>query len=105
MSGKEGTIRLEWKYADDFKRVYVTNTFGIAGDYDYKLLFGIANVMMQEDPNAMPKAQGEYKVEAVIPFRSLKEMKELIDNAIRMVETRFGEIKLPKKPEDIFKQP
>lgn len=105
MSGKEGTVRLEWKYADDFKRVYTTNTFGIAGDYDYRLLFGFANVVMQEDPNTMPKARGEYKVEVVIPFRALKEMKRLIDDAIKVVETRHGEIKLPKQPEDYFKQP
>jgi hypothetical protein len=105
MSGKEQTIRLEWKYADDFKRVHATNTFGIAGDYDYRLLFGAANVMMQEDPQTMPKARGEYKVEVVIPFRSLKEMKQLIDDAIKVVETHHGEIKLPKKPEDVFKQP
>jgi hypothetical protein len=105
MSGKEGTIRLEWKYADDFKHVNATNTFGLAGDYDYRLVFGAVNVLLQEDPQTMPKANGEYKVEVVIPFRTLKEMKQLIDDAIRAVEMRFGEIKLPKKPEDVFKQP
>jgi hypothetical protein len=105
MSGKGGTVRPDWKYVDDFKRVYATNIFGIAGDYDYRLLFGAANIMMQEDPTTMPKARGEYKVEVVIPFRSLKEMKRLIDDAIQVVETRQGEIKLPKRPEDIFKQP
>ena len=63
------------------------------------------NVLLQEDPNTMPKAKGEYKVEVVIPFRTLKEMKQLIDDAIKAVEMRFGEIKLPKKPEDVFKQP
>jgi hypothetical protein len=105
MSTKEAAVRPEWKYTDDFKRVYATNTFGIGGDYDYRLLFGAANVMMQEDPQTMPKARGEYKVEVVIPFRALKEMKQLIDEAIKVVETRHGEIKLPKKPEDIYKQP
>ncbi len=105
MSSKETTIRLEWKYADDFKRVYTTNSFGIAGDYDYKLLFGLANVLMQEDPTAMPKAQGEYKVEVAIPFRAVKELRNLLEDAVKVIETRFGEIKLPKKPEDYFKQP
>jgi hypothetical protein len=105
MSGKEGTIRVEWKYADDFKRVYVTNSFGVAGDYDYKLLFGATNVLMQEDPTTMPKALGQFKVEVSLPFRTLKELRNALDDAVKVVETRFGEIKLPKQPEDYFKQP
>jgi len=105
MSGKEGMVRIEWKYAEDFKRAYVTNMFGIAGDYDYHLIFGAPNVMMQQDASSTPKAQGEYKIEAVMPFRTMKELRNLLDDTIRNVELRFGEIKLPKKPEDMFKQP
>lgn len=105
MSSKEGSIRIEWKYADDFKRVYVTNIFGLLGDYDYRLIFGVGNIVMQQDIQSMPKAQGEYKVEVNFPFRALKELKIIIDDAVKQAELRFGEIKLPKKPEDIFKQP
>lgn len=105
MSGKEGSIRLEWKYADDFKRVYATNVFGIVGEYDYRLLAGVGNVMLQQDPDVMPKAQGEYKVELVLPFRTLKELRNMIDDAVRQAEIRYGEIKLPKKAEDYFKHP
>jgi hypothetical protein len=105
MSGKEGVLRIEWKYAEDFKRTYVTNTFGLAGDYDYRLIFGGPSVIMQQDASATPKAEGEYKVEVVLPFRTMKELRNLLDDAIKHIELRFGEIKLPKKPEDMFKQP
>ncbi len=105
MSSKEGSIHLEWKYADDFKRVYATNAFGIVGEYDYRLLFGGGNVLLQQDPNSIPKAQGEYNVELVFSFRTLKELRNMVDEAVKNVEMRFGEIKLPKKPEDYFKQP
>ncbi len=105
MSGKEVTLRLEWKYATDFKKAFATNTFGIAGDYDYRLIFGSADVVMQPDSSTAPKVQGEYKVEVVLPFRAVKELRNLLDDAVKNIELRFGEIKLPKKPEDIFRQP
>lgn len=60
---------------------------------------------MQQDPSATPKADGEYKVEVILPFRTMKELRNLLDDAVRNIELRFGEIKLPKKPEDMFKQP
>jgi hypothetical protein len=103
--GKEGMIRIEWKYAEDFKRVNVTSSFGIAGDYDYHLIFGTPRVEMQPDSSTLPKAQGEYKVELILPFRAVKELRNLLDEGIKNIEMRFGEIKLPKKPEDVFKQP
>jgi hypothetical protein len=103
MSGKQ--LRIEWKYAEDFKRVYVTNVFGIAGDYDYRVIFGAPNVIMQQDASATPKAEGEYKVEVFLSFRTMKELRNMLDNAIKDIELRLGEIKLPKKPEDVFKQP
>ena len=105
MSGKEGTLRIEWKYPDDFKRVYATNSFGVAGDYDYRIVFALARVVLQQDPNSMPKAEGEYLVEAVLPFRTMKELRNMLDDAVKNVEARLGEIKLPKRPEDYFKQP
>jgi hypothetical protein len=105
MSGKEGVLRIEWKYAQDFKSTYATNIFGIAGDYDYRLIFGGPSIIMQQDASSTPKAEGEYKVEVVLPFRTMKELRNLLDNVGRDVELRLGEIKLPKKPEDMFKQP
>lgn len=105
MSGKEVTLRLDWKYAADFKKVFATNTFGLLGDYDYRLVFGSADVIMQADANTAPKVQGDYKAEIVLPFRAVKELRNLLDEAVRNIELRFGEIKLPKKPEDIFRQP
>jgi len=105
MGTKEGVLRIEWKYAEDFKRIHSTNIFGLAGDYDYRLIFGGPNIIMQQDPSATPKADGEYKVEVILPFRTMKELRNLLDDAVRNIELRFGEIKLPKKPEDMFKQP
>ncbi len=102
---KEATIRLEWKYSDDFKRTYATNSFGLVGEYDYRLTFGVSNIVLAEEPNATPKVSAEYRTEVILPFRALKELQILVNEAVKGVETRFGEIKLPKKPEDYFKQP
>ncbi len=102
---KEREVHLDWKYADDFKRAYVTHAFCVAGDYECRIFFGVNNVIMQQEAANMPKAEGQYKIEVILPFRALKEMKLTIDEFIKTIETRFGEIKLPKKPEDIFKQP
>ncbi len=105
MESKQGQLRIEWKYADDFKQVYTTNTFTMVGDYDARITFGLTNVILQQDPNIMPKAVGEYKVAVVLPFRALKELRDGLDRTVKDLEMRFGEIKLPKKPEDYFKQP
>ena len=106
MSGREtGPIRIEWKYASDFKQVNITNVFSMAAEYDFHLLFGAANILMQQDPNSTPRVQGEYKAEIVMPFRTMKELRNVLDDAIKNVELRFGEIKLPKRPEDVYKQP
>jgi hypothetical protein len=102
---KEGQLRVDWKYADDFKRAYVTNSFCVGGDYDSRIIFGLSNIIMQQEATSMPKAQGDYKVEVILPFRALKELRNGLDEAIKGIETRLGEIKLPKKPEDYFKQP
>ena len=102
---KEGQLHVDWKYADDFKRAYVTNSFCVGGDYDFKIIFGLSHVIMQQEATSIPKAQGEYKVEVMLPFRALKELRNGLDGAIKNIETRFGEIKLPKTPEDYFKQP
>ena len=105
MSTKEGQVRLEWKYADDFKRVYATNSFTILADYDARIIFGLSNPIMQSEAASMPKGVGEYKVEIILPFRTLKELVIGLDRMVKDAETRFGEIKLPKRPEDYFKQP
>jgi hypothetical protein len=107
MSGirETGPIRLEWKYADNFRREYVTNFFGMVGDFDYRVIFGASGVLMQADPNAIPKAQGEYKFEAVMSFWVMKQLRNVLDEAVKNVEMRVGEIKLPRRPEDVFKQP
>jgi len=105
MSSKTGQMRLEWKYADDFKQVYATNTFTIVADYDVRILFGQADPKMQSDPESMPKAEGQYKVEIILPFRTLKELAIGLNNTVKDAEMRHGEIKLPKRPEDYFKQP
>jgi len=106
MSGRQtGPIRIEWKYASDFKRIEATNIFGMGADYDFHLLFGVTNVVMGQDPGATPRAEGEYRAEIVMPFRTMKELRNLLDEGIKNVELRFGEIKLPKTPEDVFKQP
>lgn len=102
---KEATLRLDWRYAEDFKRAYVTNSFGIAGEYDYRLTFGVSDVILAAEPQGTPKVSAEYRVEVVLPFRAVKELRNLVDEAVKRIETRFGEIKLPKKPEDYFKQP
>jgi hypothetical protein len=102
---KEITIHVDWKYADDFKRVYATNAFGIAGDYDYKITFGVVNTVLQQDPTTQAKAEGEYTAEVTLSFRALKELRNALDEGIKAVEARFGEIKLPRRPEDIFRQP
>lgn len=98
-------VRVEWKYADDFKRVYATNTFGIAGEYDYRVIFGGPSIIMQQDASSTPKAQGEYKVEVILSFRAMKELRNSLDNTVKDIEMRLGEIKLRKMPEDVFKQP
>ena len=105
MSEKHVTMRPEWKYAEDFKRVYVTNSFGIAGDYDYRLIFGVPSIIMQQEVTSTPKAEGEYKVEVILPFRAMKELRNTLDETVKNIEMRFGEIKLPKAPEDVFRQP
>ncbi len=101
---KQGSLRVEWKYAEDFKRVYATNSFNVVGDYDARIIFGLVSTVLQQDPNTMPKAQGEYNVEVILPFRALKELRDGLDKTVKDAEMRFGEIKLPKKPEDYFKQ-
>ena len=105
VNAKEGQLRVDWKYAEDFKRAYVTNAFCVGGDYDSRIIFGVSNIIMQQEPTSMPKAEGKYKLEVVLSFRTLKELKIAIDVAIKNIETRLGEIKLPKRPEDYFKQP
>jgi hypothetical protein len=105
MSSKEGQVRLEWKYADDFKRVYATNNFTVIGDYDARIFFGLSSPVMQSDPTSMPKGGGEYKVEIILPFRALKELVINLNTMVKDAEARFGEIRLPKRPEDLFKQP
>jgi hypothetical protein len=98
-------MRLEWKYADDFKQVYATNSFAIVLDYDARIIFGLAAPTMQSDPESLPKADGKYTVEVILPFRALKELAIGLTNAVKDAEMRHGEIKLPKRPEDYFKQP
>jgi hypothetical protein len=105
MSTKGGQVRLEWKYADDFKRVYATNSFNILAEYDTRIVFGLSNVILQSDATSMPKGVGEYKVEIILPFRALKELAISLSSMVKEAETRFGEIKLQKRPEDYFKQP
>ncbi len=105
MSSKEITVRVDWRYAEDFKRVYATNSFGIAGEYDYRIIFGASNTVMQQDPTTAAKAEGEYKAEVILSYRALKELRNALDDGVKAVEARFGEIKLPKRPEDYFKQP
>jgi hypothetical protein len=103
---RTGALTPEWKYADDFRRVYATHSFNMVSDYDTRLTFGLINPILQQEPaTMMPKAQGEYKMEVILPFRALKELRDGLDRSVREMEMRFGEIKIPKRPEDIFKQP
>jgi len=103
---KTTTQRVEWRYGEDCKTVYVTNSFFTISDYDTRVTFGLVNPILQQEPlTMMPKAQGEFKVEVVLPFRALKELRDGLDKAVKDMELRFGEIKIPKRPEDYFKQP
>jgi len=105
MSSKTGQMRVEWEYADDYKHVYATNSFTVVLDYDARIIFGSANATMQSDPESMPKAEGKYQVEVILPFRALKELAIGLNNTVKDAEMRHGEIKLPKRPEDYYKQP
>jgi hypothetical protein len=70
------------------------------------LTFGLTNILLgQEALASAPKAAGDYLVEVVLSLRALKELQMLVNEAVKVLEMRWGEIKLPKRPEDIFKQP
>jgi hypothetical protein len=92
MSVKEDLVRLEWKYAQDFKRVYATHTFAFGSDYDYHLMFGSTNAIMQQRPSTTPRAEGEYKVEVILPFRALKELRDRLDQAVKVLEQKFKQL-------------
>ncbi len=96
MSGKGKLVGADWKYAEDFRRVHVTHVFGQATDYDYRLILGFFDAIKQQRPADPSEPKAEYKVELILPFRTLKEMRGVLDEAVKQVESRVGEIKLPK---------
>jgi|SRR5208282_3250687 len=97
---KQATLTVDWKYADDFRRIYATNVFGLAGDHDYRLFLGVTSPIMQTNPDSTPTAQGDYKVEVMLPFVVLKQMRNILDVGIKLVERRFGEITILVSPDD-----
>lgn len=99
-----GNIQVDWKEAPDFKRIYATNVFTAVVDYDFHMIFGVCNLALQAQPMMIPKANGQYLAEVILPLRSLKELKTIVDEALKQAELKFGEIKIPKSPEDYFQR-
>jgi hypothetical protein len=97
---KQATLDVNWKYADDFKRVYVSNAFGMIGDSDYRLFAALVSPVMQENPSKVPTVTGDVKVELMLPFPVLKTLRDLLDEDVKLVERRFGQIIVPTSPDD-----
>jgi hypothetical protein len=96
MSSITGALQVEWKYSDDFKRVYMTNSWTMVTDYDARIVFGLVGPAMQNVAGFMPKGEGKYEIEVIMPLRTLKELAISLNNTVKDAESRFGEIKLPK---------
>jgi len=97
---KQTTLPINWKYSPTFRRVYVTDLFGLVGNFDYRLIVGRTNVVLQEDTDRTPSAEGQFEMEIMVPFAVLKELKNRLEMDIELVEKRFGQITIPVSPDD-----
>ncbi len=95
MSSRTTKIQVQWKYADDFKRVYATHSFPMVTDYDARVVFGLIGPALQDQPEFTPKGEAKYEIEIVMPLPALKDLAIRLNNTLKDVESRLGEIKLP----------
>jgi hypothetical protein len=96
MSSRTSKLPVEWKYSDDVKRVYASHTWAMVMDNDARIVFGLVGPAMQSEAAFMPKGEGKYEIEIILPLRTLKELAIGLNNAVKDAESRFGEIKLPQ---------
>ncbi|HKM75397.1 MAG TPA: hypothetical protein VJZ32_03165 [Candidatus Bathyarchaeia archaeon] len=96
---KQATLAVRSKYADSFVRVYATDSSSFIGDFDYRILFALTSAIAPEG-SGDPTAQAEYKVEIILSYTALRQLKNRLEADAKIVETRFGQVTVPTSPDD-----
>jgi len=102
---RSGNLEIDWLPKEGLTPEYATHVFYLIDEFHATLTFGRTHPELQIKPMDTPRVRGEYFSQLQLPFRTVKELSIVLQEMVKQIEMKHGEIKLPKNPEDVFNAP